>query len=85
MFYSKSKTFTHLRESIFFYKDALLANLSSKEKQMMCLNCLYNIWNNSNVYFKYVFELLIESSFIDYSSATTWIIEKLKKSMFIIL
>ena len=77
IFYCKSKTLSHLRESITLYKDAIANNLSSKDQQLIALEALLDVWGHSSVYFEFIFDLVLKFSFIDGLVGVKWIFDKL--------
>lgn len=77
IFFCKSKTLSHLRESITLYKDAISTILSNKEQQLLGLEALHDVWGHSNVYFSFIFDLILKFSFVDCLVAVKWIFDKL--------
>lgn len=77
LFYSKSKTLSHLRESITYYKDAILTILNTKEQQLIAMKAISDVWGHCNVYFTFIFDLMLKFSFIDCLVAVRWIFDKL--------
>ena len=77
MFNCKSKTLSHLRESLTLYKEAILSILSGKDQQLVALEALTDIWGHCNVYFMFLFDLMLKSSFVDYLIGVKWVFEKL--------
>jgi hypothetical protein len=77
VFYCKSKTFSHLRESITLFKDAIAMNLNSKDQQIIALEALSEVWGHHNVYFSFIFDLIMRFGFVDCLVAVKWIFDKL--------
>jgi len=77
IFYCKSKTLSHLRESITFYKDAISTILTTKDQQLLGLEALNDVWGHSCVYLSFIFDLILKFSFVDCMVAVKWIFDKI--------
>jgi len=77
IFYCKSKTLSHLRESITLYKDAISTILTTKEQQFIGLEALIDVWGHSCVYLSFIFDLILKFSFVDCMVAVKWIFDKI--------
>lgn len=79
LFYTKSKTLSHLRESLTLYKDAISENINSKDKQYILLNALYEIWGHSTIYLKFCIEFLLNNNLVEHGVVVSYIFEKMQK------
>ena len=77
MFYCKSKTLSHLRESLTFYKNAIVSILTTKDQKLVALEALRDIWGHFDVYFVFIFDLMLKYSFVDCFITIRWIFDKL--------
>lgn len=80
LFYSKSKTLTHLRESLIFYKNAFGRFITNQENQKILLKSLFEIWGNSFTYLKFLVEFLTNQNIIDHKNFVDFIFEKIKEN-----
>lgn len=78
MFYSKSKTLSHLRESLLFFRDAFSHYINNVEKQNILLNALFDVWGHSDTYLKYLMEFLLNQNIIEHIVLIKFIFQKLK-------
>ena len=79
LFYAKSKSLSHLRESIMFYKDAIISIVNGKDQQYNALEALSDVWCHSSIYMCFLFDNLLKLSFVDYLVTTKWLFDKLLK------
>lgn len=80
LFYTKSKTLSHLRESLNFYTDTVSKLINTKEKQQLVLKALYQIWSHSSCYLKMIIEFLLNKCIIDYFIMIEFILNFVKDS-----
>jgi hypothetical protein len=80
LFYSKSKTLSHLRESLNFYMETISKLINTKEKQQLVLKALYQIWSHSSCYLKMIIEFLLNKCIIDYFVMIEFILNFVKDS-----
>jgi hypothetical protein len=80
LFHARSKTLSHLRETLNFYSDALKTLINSPDRQFMLLNALFDVWGNSPVYVKFILENLLNKTIIGHYELMTYIFhEKFSK------
>jgi hypothetical protein len=65
LFYYKSKTLTHLRETLNFYKETI--EYFTKDKQIIMLNALFDVWEHSSVYLRFLLEYLLNNNLLEHS------------------
>jgi hypothetical protein len=80
LFYTKSKTLSHLRESLSFYKDTVARLVNTKEKQILMLKALYQTWSHSTIYLKMIVEFLLNNRLVEYFLLIEFIFEFISKS-----
>lgn len=78
LFYSKSKTLSHLRESLLFFRDAITKQITTPETQSILLNALFDVWGHSDTYLKFLIEFLLNQNLIDHLILVKFILQKLK-------
>lgn len=81
LFYSKSKTLSHLRESLLFYKDAINHITVNQETQKVLLSALFDVWGHSTNFLKFLITFLLNNNIIDHLVLVKFIFEKIKDNL----
>jgi len=76
LFSFKSKTLTHLRETLNFYKGALISLVNSKEKQIVMLKALFDVWENSSIYLRFSIDYLLNNAILDHTVLARFLVQK---------
>jgi hypothetical protein len=82
LLYTKSKTLSHLRESLTFYKDTVLKLINNKEKQLLLLKALYQTWSHSTTYLKMIIEFLLNNRLVEYIILIEFIFNYINETKF---
>jgi hypothetical protein len=76
LFSFKSKTLTHLRETLNFYKEGIMSLVNTKEKQIVMLEALFDIWKNYSIYLRFSIEFLLNNAILDHTVLARYLIQK---------
>lgn len=78
---TRSKTLSHLREAIYFYKDTIRSMASNEEKEFILLKGLFDTWEHSSIHLIFIIELLFNNHILSHMTAIKYIFsEKLNQS-----
>lgn len=78
---TRSKTLSHLREAIYFYKETIRSIASNEEKEFILLKGLFDTWEHSSIHLIFIIELLFNNHILSHITAIKYIFsEKLNQS-----
>lgn len=82
LFYIKSKTLSHIRESLTFYREAFEKFIISIDNQKTLLSALFDLWGNSFTYLKFISDILINQNCLDHTVFIDFIFERINQENF---